>query len=217
MRFKHFFAEFGSIPVSSYGANARFGFWQLPSMNFQGMNIQNFPQGGFNSLNQLTQWKQNQARFDDPDFLMVRTLEMLSSLAENVVTAVNDINQLRQAGFTPPSHHYLQVTYDYGAGLINGLTMQDMTSGPHPRLHPEDVKRAEDAGVIFLDPKTKNYNISIAQLRSKIDEYRTKIGEKEHGFQVRGHQAAMADKAIGAATSGGMVQLSKSANPMGGG
>lgn len=209
MKFRQFLKEYGgNLNVGSYGANARFGFWQLPSMNMHAIGLDRMPQGGFQNFAHLSQWRQNTAKFNDPDYLMVRTLELLSTLAEAVVTAVDD---RKRAGGASTHNHYQSADYDKNAKIITGLMYNDITGSAHPRLHPDDLTRGVEHKILIPNG-SGGYDMSVAQLEKKIMEFQQRISSKEHGFQVGAHQAGQLDAALQHAFAPGAVQLDRSAD-----
>lgn len=106
--------------------------------------------------------------------------------------------------------------------MIFHLSEQDIISGLFPRVKSEDLRRAMELGIILPSKQVpENYNqkdgqlydFNINTLQRIMERMTHKMADKEHGYMATQHLAGLADKAIDAASSGGMVQLSKSANP----
>jgi hypothetical protein len=225
MSFRQFMIETGGLSSAGYGANTRYGFWGFPSLNQAGLAANMTPAGGFTSLSQYAQQRQQYAQFNDPDFIFQRTLDMLAQLAENVSEVIIHKNRSQQQDPNYTGMKYKYANLSKAQQIITGLTYRDITSGMYQRIRPEEFGRARKAGIFVKSgmepPQGYNvqqegdlYDFNVGALKNAMVQMSVKLAKKQHGYQSMSHLTGLADKAIDSASSGGMVTLGHNVNTM---
>jgi hypothetical protein len=214
MKFRQFLAEY-SFNTSDFGADARHGYWGLPSLNTSGILAQRMPPGFFKNLSQMAGHYQNLSKFGDEDYIWQQALEKLSALAENAASGI--INK-KQALATDPAHKlnsYLYADFSPDGQSIVGLQERDIISGLYPRLRHEEMRRAQELGIITSNTSMcpDCYDLHVPVLKEQLLQMREKLADKEHGHASLQHLAGMGDQALQAAQQRTRQRVNHSGDP----